>query len=213
MGHTDHAPEKAQPLGLATLDVSGQCLLTQLPGSAGRLDNLVAAVNPTVDDDIDLGYAIGSVWINVSTDECFVCLDATDGAAVWKSTTSTGAPDCYEAENSDTDSQDTATFAPFTGQSITPAAGEYEIDWSGEVEGANNRTIEVAIFVGGVQHNSGAGTQIREFSSTKVGSMSVSGRVTVNGAQAITIQYRSTTGGNVICYRKGFSATKVTAAN
>jgi len=213
MGHTDHAVEKAAPLGLATLDAAGQTPLAQLPGAAGRLDNLVATTNPTVDDDSDDGYGIGSVWTNTTSKEYFVCLDATIGAAVWTSTTTAAPPDCYEAEDETTDSTDGATFTPLTDQSITPVAGEYEVDWSGEISGANNRAIEIAIFVGGVQHNSGAGTQQRAFQNTAIGSMSASARVTVNGAQAIDIQYRSATTGEVSCYRKGFSLTRVTAAN
>ena len=49
--------------------------------------NLAAAVDPTVNDDVDLGYSIGSFWYNTTDDEAFVLLDATDGAAVWIETT------------------------------------------------------------------------------------------------------------------------------
>jgi hypothetical protein len=52
--------------------------------------NLTAVVAPTVNDDVDLGYAIGSRWVDTVTDKEYVCLDATDGAAVWKETTVTG---------------------------------------------------------------------------------------------------------------------------
>ena len=45
--------------------------------------NLTANVAPTVNDDVDLGYAIGSHWIDTVTDRAYICLDATDGAAVW----------------------------------------------------------------------------------------------------------------------------------
>jgi len=40
-------------------------------------------VDPTSSDDISLGYANGSVWINTNNNKYFVCVDATDGAAVW----------------------------------------------------------------------------------------------------------------------------------
>lgn len=49
--------------------------------------NLVAVTDPGVSDDNTGGYVVGSRWANVSTDEEFVCLDASTGAAVWKSTT------------------------------------------------------------------------------------------------------------------------------
>jgi len=48
--------------------------------------NLTATVAPTVDDDVTTGYSIGSRWIDVTADREYVCLDATDGAAVWTQT-------------------------------------------------------------------------------------------------------------------------------
>lgn len=46
-----------------------------------------ATAAPTVNDDTDEGYAIGSVWIDVTHDKAYICLDITDGAAVWIETT------------------------------------------------------------------------------------------------------------------------------
>ena len=48
--------------------------------------NLTATTAPTVDDDVTTGYSIGSRWIDVTADREYVCLDATDGAAVWTQT-------------------------------------------------------------------------------------------------------------------------------
>jgi hypothetical protein len=45
--------------------------------------NLTAVVNPGVNDDSLLGYAVGSVWVNTVTNRVFICADATVGAAVW----------------------------------------------------------------------------------------------------------------------------------
>ena len=51
--------------------------------AAARLDNLVATTNPGVgDDDVD-GYAVGSIWLNVTDQIEWRCMDATTGAAVW----------------------------------------------------------------------------------------------------------------------------------
>lgn len=44
-------------------------------------------VYPTVDDDIEAGYSIGQVWVNTDTDEAFVLVDNTAGAAVWAAIT------------------------------------------------------------------------------------------------------------------------------
>jgi hypothetical protein len=53
--------------------------------------NLTATRDPTISDGSSDGYSVGSKWINVDTDEEFVCLDATSSAAaVWKSTTDQG---------------------------------------------------------------------------------------------------------------------------
>lgn len=49
--------------------------------------NLAAVVNPTVTDDATADYAVGSRWVNLSTDEEWVCTDPTGGAAVWEHTT------------------------------------------------------------------------------------------------------------------------------
>ena len=54
-------------------------------------DNLTATTDPTVNDDSDDGYVVGSQWVNTASSplEAFVCLDATVGAAVWVTTTLT----------------------------------------------------------------------------------------------------------------------------
>lgn len=51
---------------------------------ATKKSNLTATTNPDLNDDVGDGYAIGSVWINVSTDTVFMCVDSTAAAAVWR---------------------------------------------------------------------------------------------------------------------------------
>jgi hypothetical protein len=48
-------------------------------------NNTAAAANPTVNDDANDGYTVGSKWYNVSANpkEVFLCADSTVGAAVW----------------------------------------------------------------------------------------------------------------------------------
>jgi hypothetical protein len=46
--------------------------------------NLGATTDPGATDDSAAGYGISSVWINVTLDKVWKCVDATAGAAVWK---------------------------------------------------------------------------------------------------------------------------------
>ena len=54
-------------------------------------NNLTATSAPTVNDDITTGYSVGSHWINVTGDTIYVCVDNTDGAAVWDQVDASGA--------------------------------------------------------------------------------------------------------------------------
>lgn len=38
---------------------------------------------PGVTDDIDKGFSVGSTWIDTTADKAYICVDNTDGAAVW----------------------------------------------------------------------------------------------------------------------------------
>lgn len=48
-----------------------------------RLDKLDATTAPTANDDSGDGYSVGSVWIDVTNDKPYLCVDATVTAAVW----------------------------------------------------------------------------------------------------------------------------------
>jgi len=45
---------------------------------------------PTINNDVDEGYTVGSRWLDVTNDKSYVCLDNSDGAAVWIETTGEG---------------------------------------------------------------------------------------------------------------------------
>ena len=51
---------------------------------------LDATEAPTVDNDVDEGYGVGSRWFDITNDKEYVCLDNSDGAAVWIETTQAG---------------------------------------------------------------------------------------------------------------------------
>lgn len=54
---------------------------------ATKKSNLSASVAPTVNEDSDDGYDVGSFWLDTTADDAYICLDATVGAAVWKKIT------------------------------------------------------------------------------------------------------------------------------
>lgn len=47
-------------------------------------NNFSASVAPTVTDDSSAGYSVGSIWIDTTADELYICVDSTVGSAVWK---------------------------------------------------------------------------------------------------------------------------------
>ncbi|MAG76555.1 MAG: hypothetical protein CL811_07325 [Colwelliaceae bacterium] len=63
----------------------------ELAFKAKTFDNLTAVTDPTINDDSNDGYTVGSQWVNTASSpmDAFVCLDATVGAAVWVTTTLT----------------------------------------------------------------------------------------------------------------------------
>lgn len=79
------------------LDVTGEIRAASLKVSGiditGFKLKLDAIIPPTINNDITEGYVINSTWIDTIADKCYICLDNTDGVAVWKDITqdSTGA--------------------------------------------------------------------------------------------------------------------------
>jgi hypothetical protein len=49
--------------------------------------NFAGVSNPSITNDTDEGYTIGSTWINTVTATEFICMNAAAGAAVWQSVT------------------------------------------------------------------------------------------------------------------------------
>jgi hypothetical protein len=52
-------------------------------GLAWQLNKYDATTAPTVNEDTGDGYSVGSVWIDVTGDAAYICVDASSGAAVW----------------------------------------------------------------------------------------------------------------------------------
>ena len=61
----------------------------QIDSDTSKL-NISATIAPTVNDDSDDDYSVGSKWIDITADEAYICVDATVSAAVWLQTTLNG---------------------------------------------------------------------------------------------------------------------------
>jgi len=94
-------------------------------------DNLSATADPTVNDDISQGYAIGSRWIRPDTNQEWVCTNNALGAAVWVE----GSPEAFgmsvQQVSSDEESSTTNTSPQQKLRLTTPvvSAGTYRVAW------------------------------------------------------------------------------------
>ena len=59
--------------------------------------NLTAIVAPGVSNDSSQGYSVGSIWIDVTNDVAYICVDVTIGAAVWLQTSTIANTDNLES--------------------------------------------------------------------------------------------------------------------
>jgi hypothetical protein len=100
-GHLADAADAHDASAVSVLDTAAnftgtdvEAVLAELQDNidavGGILSNYAATTDPAVSDDSGDGYAIGSRWINTTTDEEFVATDVSVGAAVWLSTTDAG---------------------------------------------------------------------------------------------------------------------------
>lgn len=58
--------------------------LRPLFGQGTVRHNYSATSAPAITDDSDSGYGIGSIWVNVTADDAYICVDSTVGSAVWE---------------------------------------------------------------------------------------------------------------------------------
>jgi hypothetical protein len=109
-----------------------------------KKNKLAATVDPTVNDDANDGYSVGSVWINTSTSNVWKCTDATVGAAVWSQLTGGGSlptPTGWGANTETLSADKTLTDSDDIIQFLNPNGGDYDVNLP--AEGVNNKAFAV----------------------------------------------------------------------
>ncbi len=82
LGHTHDGTTGEGPKISLTTSVSG--VLPVANGGTAGINKIDATTAPTINDDSNDGYVVGSDWVDVTNDVYYICLDATVGAAVWR---------------------------------------------------------------------------------------------------------------------------------
>ena len=87
---TDYTATNGTSIVLTSGASTGQILeavgLTTFSLVNGKI-NYAGTAAPTAGDDNADGYRVGSMWIDITNDESYRCVDDTTGAAVWIGTT------------------------------------------------------------------------------------------------------------------------------
>ena len=96
----------------------------------------LSTINPSATDDISTGYLMGHIWINTTSDTCYMCVDHTDNAAVWANSDSAGS--AVTVDQNDILARLTAGSGVTVGvaagdltEDATPGAGDFILGWSG----------------------------------------------------------------------------------
>jgi len=93
---------------------------------------------PTVNDDVDLGYMVGSRWCDIMAAKSYICLDNTNGAAVWTETTQSGGSETFTGLSD--------TPANYTGGSlkfVRVNAGETALEFAEEADPTVDTDAEI----------------------------------------------------------------------
>jgi len=59
-------------------------MAVNIQNSGGIPNNFSATSTPTVNDDVDGGYLVGSHWYDTTNDKIYTCIDNSSGSAIWK---------------------------------------------------------------------------------------------------------------------------------
>jgi len=119
--------------GQATGDSVEASSVTQL---SRRKNNISASTAPGVTDDTSAGYKVGSMWLDLTADKAYICLDVSAGAAVWMEITQAAYTDA---------------------EAISAIEGEATVDLTGDVTIAGTKSLKVDVID---EKDAGAGVTI-----------------------------------------------------
>ena len=102
---------------------------------------------PGVTNDTDEGYIAGSTWVDVTNDKAYVCLDNTDGAAVWTEVTQAGGGSGTVTTSGTPVANDIARFTGATvieGRSYTELKADLDLEIGTDVEAHDDGLLSIA---------------------------------------------------------------------
>jgi hypothetical protein len=68
---------------LTTSETDAQKVFEKIDAGVPKA-NYAATAAPGINDDNSAFYSVGSIWVDVTGDDAYICVDASTGAAVWK---------------------------------------------------------------------------------------------------------------------------------
>lgn len=86
-GHSHNGTSGEGPLIDLTTSITG--ILPVARGGIAAKHKIDGTTAPTTTDDSGSGYGPGSIWVDVTNDKAYVCVDATSSTAVWYQISST----------------------------------------------------------------------------------------------------------------------------
>jgi hypothetical protein len=154
---------------------------SDIPVNMAMINNLSATSAPTVNDDANDKYEVGSSWVNTVGKIVYVCVDATVGAAVWVVTSSDETtPGQVKAPNAATPTGNgsAASVTGGSGGSTSGNGGSASLD--GGAATAGNGNGGDANLIPGAKNGTGA-AGISRISGTQIISQGAPTAVTVSG--------------------------------
>lgn len=149
-------------------------------------------LSPDVNDDVTLGYSIGSRWLDTTNKKEYVCLDSTENSAIWEEITN------KVTSNSIISNIPTSTtsvlYRPV--MSITPDPGTYLVTFSSSGKNSVGSTdTHFAIFKNDtiISHTERR-IYLESHISDYVSCLHTQDIVEVNGSDNLNIKYRTNLG-------------------